>query len=130
MIRKTLLAGAAFAAVSVLALPPTVFAADEAATPPQIDTSRPHDQIYPMDAQRSGEQGDVYLKVYVHENGKTDRVQIAKSSGYADLDNAAIESVLNWRYIPAKRNGETVDDWTTVHLVYQLPQQAQSSGQK
>jgi len=130
MVTRTVLLGAAVAAGLALAAPAAALAADDATSPPQIDVTRPHDQIYPMTAQRSGEQGDVYLKVFVHENGKTDRVQIAKSSGYADLDNAAIESVLNWRYIPAKRNGETVDDWTTVHLVYQLPQQAQSSGQK
>jgi protein TonB len=78
-------------------------------------------------AQRSGEQGDVYLKVYVHENGSGDRVQVAKSSGYPDLDNAAIESVLNWRYIPASQNGQTVADWTTLHLVYQLPQSAEAT---
>ncbi len=130
MITRNLFLGTAFAASFAFAVPASALAADDSTTPPQIDTSRPHDQIYPVTAQRSGEQGDVYLKVYVHENGKTDRVQIAKSSGYPDLDNAAIESVLNWRYIPARRNGDTVDEWTTLHLVYQLPQQAQSGTQK
>ena len=39
----------------------------------------------------------------------------------AYLDNAAVESVLNWRFIPAMRNGDTVSDWAAVKIVYQLP---------
>ena len=100
--------------------------------PAQIDTSRPHDQVYPRGAQVSGEQGDIYLKIYVHANGKADRITVAKSSGYSDLDNAAIESALNWHYVPATQNGDAVADWMMVHIVYQLPagqQQQQQAGQ-
>lgn len=98
--------------------------------PAQIDTSKPHDQVYPKTAQVSGEQGDIYLKIYVHANGKADRVTIAKSSGFPDLDNAAIESALNWHYLPATQNGDTTSDWMMVRIVYQLPAgQVQQAGQ-
>ena len=62
------------------------------------------------------------VDVYVHPNGRASKVKVSRSSGFEDLDNAAVEGVLNWRYLPAIRDGETVSDWTTVKIVFQLPQ--------
>jgi protein TonB len=92
-------------------------------TPARIDDSRPHPQPpYPDSAQTYGEQGAVLVDVYVHPNGRAGRVRISKSSGFEDLDNAAIEGVLGWRFVPATRDGDSVSDWTTVKVVFQLPQ--------
>ena len=49
------------------------------------------------------------------------KVNISKSSGFEDLDKAAIQGVLNWRYIPAIKDGDTVSDWTTVKVEFALP---------
>jgi len=92
-------------------------------SPPSVDISRPHPQpAYPDSAQLNGEQGTVLVDVYVHPNGRASKVKVSRSSGFEDLDNAAIEGVLNWRYLPAIRDGETVSDWTTVKIEFQLPQ--------
>jgi protein TonB len=96
-------------------------AAVAADTAPHVDLRQPHDQIYPVSAQSSGEQGTVLVQVYVRPDGKVGKYNLAQSSGFGDLDNAALESVLNWRFVPATRNGDPVSDWTIVKVVYQLP---------
>ena len=107
----------------------TVLCASSAAlgseTPPRVDVSLPHPQPpYPDMAQLNGEQGTVLVDVYVHPNGRASKVRVSRSSGFADLVNAAVEGVLNWRYLPAMRDGDTVSDWTTVKIEYRLPQPA------
>ena len=95
------------------------FAADSA---PHVDVTQPHEQMYPESAQAGGEQGTVLVQVYVHPNGRVAKYNLAQSSGFGDLDQAALESVLNWRFIPAMRDGDPVSDWAVVKVVYQLPQ--------
>jgi len=98
-------------------------AALAAGTPPHVDMMQPHLQEYPDQAQVNGEQGTVLVSVYVRQDGKVAKYRIAQSSGFGDLDNAALESILNWRFVPATRDGgDRVADWTTVKIVYQLPQ--------
>jgi protein TonB len=90
-----------------------------------VDLTQPHPQpAYPDSAQLNGEQGSVLVDVYVHPNGRAAKVKVSRSSGFEDLDNAAVEGVLNWRYVPAMRDGDTVSDWATVKIDFQLPQPA------
>lgn len=90
--------------------------------PARVDLTRPHTQLYPESAQANGEEGTVLVNVYVTTNGKAAKYNLAQSSGFGDLDSAALESVLNWRFVPATRDGDTVADWLIVKLVYHLPQ--------
>jgi TonB family protein len=76
---------------------------------------------YPDAAQANGEQGNVVLDVYVGDDGNVRKIRINQSSGFDDLDNAAIAGVLSWRFVPANYYGDVVSDWTTVTIVYQLP---------
>lgn len=103
---------AAFAAV----------AAPSSDTLPRVDTSLPHPQPpYPDSAQINGEEGTVQLDVLVRPNGHATRVRVSKSSGFEDLDTAAVQGVLNWHYIPAIKDGDTVSDWTSVRVEFALP---------
>lgn len=108
-------AAASFAVIAAGA----AFAAD---TGPHVDLTQPHAQVYPVSAQSSGEQGTVLVQVYVSPNGRVAKFNVAQSSGFGDLDDAALQSVLNWRFVPATRDGEVVPDWAVVKIVYQLPQ--------
>ena len=99
------------------------FAAD---APPRVDTSQPTAVIYPTSSQRSGEEGTVVVRVYVASSGRPSRAAVARSSGFADLDNAAVETAMNWRYVPAIHDGDTASDWATVQVVYKLPESAPS----
>ena len=74
---------------------------------------------YPAAAQRSGRQGLVRMLVHVSEAGVPTRVQVVKSSGHEDLDDAAAAGVLQWHYIPATYGS----DWADVQVEYKLPLQ-------
>jgi protein TonB len=112
----------AFCALASCAAAFTVVAAPAPDTLPRVDTSLPHPQPpYPDSAQVSGEEGTVQLEVYVRPNGRATKVSVSKSSGFQDLDTAAVQGVLNWRYIPAIKDGDTVSDWTTVKVEFALP---------
>ncbi|MEI2454765.1 poly-beta-1,6-N-acetyl-D-glucosamine biosynthesis protein PgaD [Lysobacter firmicutimachus] len=63
---------------------------------------------YPLDALRRGEGGLVSLRVRVGADGRPQRVEIGKRSGNRDLDRAAVATVRNWRFAPAKRNGRPI----------------------
>jgi len=90
--------------------------ADDAA--PRLDSTYPNYQPpYPDPAQINGEQGDVVLKVWVNGSGHVRKIGIARSSGFPDLDNAAIEGVWRWHYVPSRHG----DDNTTVKISYRLP---------
>lgn len=91
---------------------------------PTVDTSTPTPVVYPTAAQSSGEQGTVILSVYVSGRGKPILANVARTSGFPDLDNAAIETVMNWHYVPAVHGGDTASGWATVQVVYKLPERA------
>jgi len=102
-------AGAALAAVSAQA---------QDTSKRQLDPAFPNYQpAYPDAAQVNGEQGDVVLKVRVNEDGHVRNIEIEKSSGFADLDNAAIGGVFRWRYLPTPR----WSTWEHVTIAYRLP---------
>jgi len=120
--RRPRLSVAFCAVLSVLFGASAVRSADSGDTAPRVDANFPHAQpLYPDSAQGSGEQGTVMVDVYVRPSGRPGKAKISQSSGFADLDQAAVESVLNWRFVPAMRGDDTVSDWTTVKIVYQLP---------
>lgn len=61
---------------------------------------------YPAIAKSREWQGKVLLRVQVSTEGLSESVEVEKSSGHDMLDDAAMEAVKRWRFIPAKR-GET-----------------------
>ena len=95
-------------------------------SPPRIDRSYPAPQPdYPDTAQLNGEQGDVLVGVNVSSGGKPRKLRIDKSSGFADLDNAAAEAVAQWHFVPAIENGDTTSAWTSVKIHFELPMPVQ-----
>jgi protein TonB len=94
-----------------------------------VDASQPHPQPpYPDTALANGEQGDVLVGVYVSSSGHIKKFRVAQSSGFDDLDDAAVESVLGWRFVPATHDGNPVSEWTTVKVVFQMGNPASASG--
>ena len=84
----------------------------------QLDSRYPNYQpSYPDAAQVNGEQGDVVLKLRVADNGRVRGVQVMRSSGFVDLDNAAVAGVMSWRYVPS----DSVSMVDNVKIAYRLP---------
>ena len=57
---------------------------------------------YPPSALRYGWEGEVWLKVVVSSTGAVETISIEQSSDYRILDQAAINTVQNWQFKPAK----------------------------
>lgn len=75
---------------------------------------------YPTRSRRLGEQGRVVLRVLVNPGGTADEVQIRDSSGHARLDEAARDTVLRWRFVPAKRGELAVPAWVLIPVSFRL----------
>ena len=79
---------------------------------------------YPMVARRNGLQGRVVLNVEVLADGICGQINIHKSSGYAMLDNAALQTVRTWRFMPARQAGRAVDKWFMIPIQFYLKDNA------
>ena len=76
---------------------------------------------YPPASRRAGEAGTVTLKVFVLDTGRVGEVQVAKSSGFPKLDEAAVKEVQrNWRLVPGKEDGKPVSMWHTFQVTFKL----------
>lgn len=88
---------------------------------PSPNPAIPHVIVYyPPLAQRLDEQGTVILKVLVLANGTVGDVEVVRSSGYTQLDAAALVEVGAWAYIPAIQNHRPVAAWTLVAINFRL----------
>lgn len=74
-------------------------------------TGRQHGcgQNYPEAAVKAGIEGTTTLSFVVTAQGAVTRVTVAKSSGNADLDDAAIACASTWTYKPATQNDVPVE---------------------
>jgi len=84
--------------------------------PPQLISSTP--PAYPAGARAQRVQGVVVLDVLVDETGKVAETTVI--SGPLSLQAAAKEALRNWRYEPARLNGEPIPVHTRVNLRFSL----------
>lgn len=75
---------------------------------------------YPALSKRLGEQGKVVLRVLIGVDGTAQQAEIRTSSGYERLDQAALATVLKWRYVPGKRGGVPEAMWFNVPINFVL----------
>ncbi|EQD26376.1 protein containing TonB [mine drainage metagenome] len=69
---------------------------------------------------RQHQQGTVYLLVLVGPDGSVQDVKVDQSSGYRDLDRAAIEAARKWKFNPGSRDGKPVGGWVKVPVQFKL----------
>lgn len=75
---------------------------------------------YPALSRQLGEQGKVLLRALVNADGSVAQVTLRKTSGYDRLDSAALETVKQWRFVPAKRAAQPVAAWVVVPISFSL----------
>lgn len=75
---------------------------------------------YPLAARRDGAQGQVVLSVQVSASGTSGEVLLKHSSGHVVLDNAALQTVRRWRFIPARRGDTPVESWVDVPITFRI----------
>lgn len=77
--------------------------------------------LYPARSRRRGEQGTVTLHVLIAASGAVERVELIESSGFRDLDEAALDTVRSrWRFVPARRDGIAFESWAVVPIRFAL----------
>lgn len=85
-----------------------------------LDNPRPP---YPGVSRRLGEEGEVRLRVQVDPAGLAQQVEIQQGSGYPRLDQAALETVRQWRFVPARQGDQPVAAWVIVPIQFTLRSQ-------
>lgn len=65
--------------------------------------------VYPADLAKRGVGGMVMLNMRVSATGLVTNMHISRTSGYPDLDAAALAAVSHWKYSPGTVDGVPVD---------------------
>jgi len=76
--------------------------------------------LYPRLALQRGWKGTTILHVEVRSDGHADRVEIWKSSGHEILDQAALEAVQKWCFLPAQRGYEAMTAWVEIPIDFRI----------
>lgn len=90
--------------------------------PPRTDAAHLNNPPpeYPTLSRRVGEQGRVLLNVYILADGSVGQIELRQTSGYERLDKAAVDTVRNWRYVPAHRGSEAIAYWYIQPITFSL----------
>lgn len=75
---------------------------------------------YPSISRRLNEQGKTVVRVLIGADGLPQRSEIARSSGFSRLDDAATTTVMRWRFIPGRRGGVAETMWFNVPIDWVL----------
>ncbi|MGD8921725.1 MAG: energy transducer TonB [Candidatus Zixiibacteriota bacterium] len=89
--------------------------------PEMIYESQPE---YPRLAKEAGLEGTVWVQALVDKEGTVRKAQVARSSGTAALDEAAVKAAYDCKFKPGIQNGRPVAVWVTYKVDFQI-----SSGQ-
>lgn len=109
-----------------VAADPTTTAPGASAPPPEVPPAFDADYLanpapaYPALSRRLNEEGKVTVRVLVTAEGRAERVEIARSSGYERLDRSALEAVARWRFVPARRGSANVAAFVLVPVRFVL----------
>ena len=75
---------------------------------------------YPKLARRRGQEGTVWLNVQVDTAGEVSDIEVLESSGFSQLDQAALKTVRRWYFIAARRDGQAEVSYVKIPVKFQL----------
>jgi TonB family protein len=91
--KTAFVSGLTILAAATALLTASVASADTTCKPRLIERQT----SFPLTAQLRGQEGTVYMNVVINENGRAQRADLQRSSGYRKLDRAAARSAVdNW----------------------------------
>ena len=105
---------------------PSVIASGKTSSPSLVEPSVDADYLknpppsYPRISRRNGEQGTVIVRVFISTHGTPDKVEVRTSSGFARLDQAALDAVQRWRFVPGRRQGTPEAMWFNIPVRFIL----------
>jgi protein TonB len=96
--------------------------AQQDATPAYLSNPAPP---YPRLAREQGWEGLVLLKVLVRADGAVGDIRVERGSGHRVLDDAALQTVRRWRFLPARVGPLALSSWVRVPVRFRLIDLAQ-----
>jgi protein TonB len=75
---------------------------------------------YPPQAVRQRHEGTVILMILVGVDGSPKDIKVEKSSGFRELDRAAMDTARQWRFNPTIRAGQKVEGYARVPVTFNL----------
>jgi periplasmic protein TonB len=75
---------------------------------------------YPRLSKRLNEAGTTIVRVFIDEAGVPRMVQVASSSGFARLDEAAVAGLQRFRFKPMTENGKPLSGWARIPIPFEL----------
>ena len=95
---------------------------DEGAQVDEMPREAPNNPAprYPAAALAARQQGRVLLRVRTTAAGTVETVTVEQSSGFPLLDQSALETVNNWRFVPARRGGVAVPYEVLIPIRFQI----------
>ena len=93
---------------------------NDAISDANLQVTRRVEPNYPPASRRAGEQGTAVFSVLVDASGHPQDVKVQSSSGFARLDQSAMEAIRRWMFNPAVRGSQNVAAWTSVRLKFLL----------
>jgi len=108
--------------LAALGSAPPAQAAPAPVSPPRFDAAylRNPAPAYPRQSRQMGETGRVILRVLVTPLGAPGRVELRTSSGSYRLDDAALDAVQRWKFVPARQGDKPVEAWVLVPILFTL----------
>src|SRR5688572_17327189 len=83
---------------------------------------------YPVELWDQAVQGDVVVLVRVSRTGDVDSTAIFQSSGYPQMDSAAVRGGRQLRFVPGRRGTRLLDRWVKVPVRFARDSTASVSG--
>jgi len=75
---------------------------------------------YPEMARQQGYEGIVIVAAEILDDGRVGKTVISKSSGYAILDQTAVDAVKAWKFEPAKKSGIPYKTWAELPIKFTI----------
>ncbi len=75
---------------------------------------------YPKVARKRGQEGTVWLDIWLDEKGNKSKLEITQSSGLTLLDQSALKAVSGWKFKPSEKNGIRVASRVRIPVVFSL----------
>ena len=79
--------------------------------------------VYPFEAKRLGYSGTVVLRFIVDSRGDVSDVEVV-GSDHGELNRAAVDAMLRWRFRPGMKNGRRVSTRMEMPMVFSLKSEA------
>jgi TonB family protein len=98
---------------------PVPYCASPQFTLPELSANGKVPPRYPPEARQSHTEGSVYLSMTIRSDGSVKQVEVLETGGRL-LDEASIEAVRRWRYVPASCDGKSMDYESSVRISYSM----------